>query len=177
MLAVQILCQCREDKENTGKHHEQSFLGNLLRNSHKMCLWFFSPHLSRQIYRFGSQLHREQNTQLSHPQFYHWMKSMEEAEQNNLTMFPLMFSAVLITFKIRTVTLKSEAEVVCSVRRRWKRRGYSFLSTLIRSSKNYLLKGQKTPIRFVSPVWFHWSSFSPVLSVFSLFFSSIFLVV
>lgn len=51
------------------------------------------------------------------PQFYHWMKSTEEAEQNNFALLSLMFSLVLITLRIETVALKSEAEIVCSVRR------------------------------------------------------------
>ena len=84
-----------------------------------------------------------------------------------------MFSVVRITFLIKTVSLKSEAEIVCSMRR-WKRQDYSSLSTLIRSNENYLLKGQKNLL-----ILFLLSDFidSPLFSVFFLLFSSIFSVV
>lgn len=103
------------------------------------------------------------------PQFYHRMKSVEEAKQNNLALLSLMFSVVLITFKIKTVALKSEAEKVCSVRRQ-KRQDYSFFSTLISNSKNYLLKGQKTHSFCFSCLISLILLCSPVLSVFFLFF-------
>jgi len=77
-----------------------------------------------------------------------------------------VFSVVRITFLIKTVSLKSEAEIVCSMRR-WKRQDYSSLSTLIRSNENYLLKGQKNLL-----ILFLLSDFidSPVFSVFLTFF-------
>lgn len=96
---------------------------------------------------------------------------MEEAEQNNFAMFPLMFLVVLTTSMIKTVALKNEAEIVCSVRRRWKRQDYSFLSTLIGSNENYLLNRQKKPfVLFLLSDFIDSPLVSCVLRVFLIFF-------
>lgn len=139
-----------------------------------MCLWCFPHVFQDRLPHWDSSSVGTRTRNCPMPQFYHGIKNMEEAEQNNFAMFPLMFFVVLTTSMIKTVALKNEAEIVCSVRRRWKRQDYSFLSTLIGSNENYLLNRQKKHLFCFSCLISLILLCSPVFSEFFLFFSSFF---
>lgn len=71
--------------------------------------------------------------------------------------FPPMFSVALTTFRIKTVAFQNEAEIVYSVRKRWRGRTTVSWALWSEAMRINCWRG-KTHIHFVSPVWFHWFS-------------------